>query len=67
MCSKIFHYFFIFLLLGTGYLWANKFLPFGFGPDKRTIIEDAASFDEDEEEYGDYQVSETRVGQYIIN
>ncbi len=38
-------------------LQANKFLPYGFGPGRKTVIEDAASFDDDEEDYGDYQVS----------
>ena len=37
-------------------LQARKFLPYGFGPGGKTIIEDAASFDDDEEDYGDYQV-----------
>ena len=35
---------------------ARKFLPYGFGPGSKTVIEDAASFDDDEEDYGDYQV-----------
>ena len=35
---------------------ARKFLPYGFGPGSRTVIEDAASFDDDEEDYGEYQV-----------
>ena len=40
------------------YTWqANKFLPYGFGPGSQTVIEDAASFDDDEEDYGEYQVS----------
>ena len=38
---------------------AKKFLPYGYGPGKATVIEDAASFDDDEEDYGDYQVSES--------
>ena len=37
-------------------LQARKFLPYGFGPGSKTVIEDAASFDDDEEDYGDYQV-----------
>ncbi len=37
-------------------LKARKFLPYGFGPGDRTVIEDAASFDDDEEDYGEYQV-----------
>lgn len=36
---------------------ARKFLPYGYGPGKNTVIEDAASLDDDEEDYGDYQVS----------
>ena len=36
---------------------AHKFLPYGFGPGKMVIL-DAAEFDDDEEEYGDYQVRE---------
>ena len=46
-------------------LQARKFLPYGYGPGKKTVIEDAASFDDDEEDYGDYQVSEERRGQGI--
>ena len=36
---------------------ARKFLPYGFGPGGKTVIEDAASFNDDEEDYGDFQVS----------
>ena len=46
-------------------LQARKFLPYGYGPGKKTVIKDAASFDDDEEDYGDYQVSEERWGQGI--
>ena len=35
---------------------AQKYLPYGFGPG-RMVIEDAAEYDDDEEDYGDYQVS----------
>ncbi len=38
---------------------SHKYLPFGYGPGKTTVIEEAASFDDDEEDYGDYQVSYT--------
>jgi len=31
-------------------------LPYGFGPGSRTIIEDAGDIDDDEEDYGEYQV-----------
>ena len=39
---------------------ARKFLPYGFGPGSRTVIEEAGDIDDDEEDYGDYQVLETR-------
>ena len=39
------------------HLQANKFLPYGFGPGSRTIIEDAGDIDDDEEDYGEYQVT----------
>lgn len=35
---------------------ARKYLPFGFGPGKTVILE-AGEIDDDEEDYGDYQVS----------
>ncbi|XP_065906292.1 uncharacterized protein [Dysidea avara] len=35
---------------------ANKFLPYGFGPGSRTIIEDVGDIDDDEEDYGEYQM-----------
>jgi len=37
-------------------LQANKYLPYGFGPGNKTVILAAASIDDDEEDYGDYQV-----------
>ena len=36
---------------------ARKFLPYGFGPGAKTVILDVGSVDDDEEDYGDYQVS----------
>ena len=36
---------------------ARKFLPYGFGPGAQTVILDVGSVDDDEEDYGDYQVS----------
>jgi hypothetical protein len=35
---------------------AQKYLPFGYGPGKTVILE-AAEIDDDEEDYGDYQVT----------
>ena len=37
-------------------LQAKKFLPYGFGPGSQTVILEAGSVDDDEEDYGDYQV-----------
>jgi hypothetical protein len=34
---------------------AQKYLPFGYGPGKTVILE-AAEIDDDEEDYGDYQL-----------
>ena len=44
---------------------ARKFLPYGFGPGSKTVIEDAASFDDDEEDYGEYQVRHSPAHQPI--
>ena len=35
---------------------ARKYLPFGFGPGDKTVILECGEIDDDEEDYGDYQV-----------
>lgn len=35
---------------------ARKFLPYGFGPGNKTIILECGEIDDDEEDYGDYQL-----------
>ena len=35
---------------------ARKYLPFGFGPGNKTEILECGEIDDDEEDYGDYQV-----------
>jgi hypothetical protein len=44
---------------------ARKFLPYGFGPGAQTVILDVGSVDDDEEDYGDYQLLRNSGGQEV--
>lgn len=41
-------------------------MPYGFGPGTNTVILEASEIDDDEEDYGDYQVIHVLHIQYSV-